>query len=325
MAKVYYIPTLSKKEAREEIIGKILLKEFKNVEIKDENMFIYFDVLSNTDAGFMGNVDLKKAKEKSEKIKDKLLNSKEPMFVALPLEYKETLEIIKQKRMLNPNAVIKEVIKMYKPEITLKATDKLKKQIKSDFEKWKEWIEKSKEYLKKELKIQENILDIYPSFETPRFWVKLDKNQIESFLGKPAPQGVITLDMVKAYYSKINPIIKVIGVEEVENGFVADLTVDRRTKQAKDFIQKWQKEFKDYEKPVNRYLLGDYLPSHLHKIHFHQVNEEDLVIFLTNNKKHIAEELIKTGDWEITYLKTIKNPPNYGKSFNEELKKLLNQ
>ena len=106
MAKVYYIPTLPKKEAREKIIGEILLKEFKDVEIKDKNMFIYFDILPNIDTSLMGNVDLKKAKEKSEKIKDKLLNSKEPMFVALPLEYKETLEIIKQKRMLNPNAVI---------------------------------------------------------------------------------------------------------------------------------------------------------------------------------------------------------------------------
>ncbi len=188
---------------------------------------------------------------------------------------------------------------MYRPEIVLKATDKLKNQIKSDFEKWKEWIEKNKEYLKKELKIQENILDIYPSFETPRFWVKLDKNQIESFLGKPAPQGVITFDMVKVYYSKINPIIKVIGVEEVENNFVADLTIDRRTKQAKTFIQNWQSKFKDYENPVNRYLIGDYLPSHLSKLHWHQVNEEDLIIFLTNNKKHIAEELTKTGEWEL--------------------------
>jgi len=214
---------------------------------------------------------------------------------------------------------------MYKPEITLKATERLKNLIKSDSEKWREWISENKEYIKKELKIQENILDVYPSFETPRFWVKIDKNQIENFLGKPSPQGIVTFSMAKAYYSKINPIIKVIGVKEVKDNFIADLTLDKRTKQAKAFIQKWKEKFKDYEKPVNRYLLGDYLPSHLHKLHWHQVNEEDLVIFLTNNKKHIAEELIKTGNWERTYLKTLKNPPNYAKEFNEELKRRLNQ
>ena len=109
MAKVYYVPVLTKKETKKTIIGEILLKEFKDkvkAGIKDEYIFIYFDILSNADASFMGDLDLNKAVEKLEKIKDKLFNSKEPMLIALPLEYNETVKIIEQKRMLNPNAII---------------------------------------------------------------------------------------------------------------------------------------------------------------------------------------------------------------------------
>ena len=36
-----------KKEAREEIIGEILLKEFKDVEIKDENFFTFSEMSTN--------------------------------------------------------------------------------------------------------------------------------------------------------------------------------------------------------------------------------------------------------------------------------------
>jgi len=56
---------------------------------------------------------------------------------------------------------------MYKPEIVLKATEKLKNQIKSNYEKWKEFQEKGKEHIRNEFDVKEKVIEIEPEFDRP--------------------------------------------------------------------------------------------------------------------------------------------------------------
>ena len=214
---------------------------------------------------------------------------------------------------------------MYKPEIILKSTEKLKNQIKFDYEKWKEFQEKGKEFIKSELGVKEKIIEIEPEFDRPFFWVKLDKKEIEKLIGKQLK--VLTFDAVKFYYSKINPHLKVIKVEENEEGIsFARLTVNRQTKEGKKLSNKWSNHFEEYEQPVLRYIFGIYLNTDVrHLVHWHQVDEENLIVFVSQDKKHIAEKLIETGNWKRTYVKLINNPPNYARDFNKELKRRLSQ
>ncbi len=189
---------------------------------------------------------------------------------------------------------------MYKPEITLKATDKLLNLIKSDWQKYNEFREKAIEYLQ-ELFPDLEVVDVNErTFNKPYFWIRV-------------PKGIKSFAELKNYVSVKYPHILVKGMHEQDGNSYGYLTISIRNKKGKEIEKEWKEKFQDYEQSCIRYEFGWYGKDVYSNLNFHQIDENTIIAFLPQNKKDIAEKLIKTGDWEITYLKAIKNPPNYAK------------
>ncbi|WP_457628651.1 hypothetical protein [Persephonella sp.] len=176
---------------------------------------------------------------------------------------------------------------MYRPEIVLKATDKLIGTIKSDWKKFNEYRKKAVEFLSRETGLPVVSVNEYV-FQKPYFWVEL-------------PQKVVSFSEAKKYLMD-KPYLPLKRVEEEDCTRYAYLSVDTRYKKGKQLLDKWKEFIRDYEKPVVRYLAVSYVPE---GVRIHQIDEENLLAFLPQNKKELAEKLIQSGDFEKARIKLV--------------------
>ena len=133
---------------------------------------------------------------------------------------------------------------MYRPEIVLKATEKLINQIKSDWQKYNEFRKKAIEYLQ-ELFPDFKVVDVNKRvFEKPYFWIEI-------------PEDIKSFKELKEYVSKY-PYIFAKYMQDEGNKTYAYLTVSKTTKKGKEIAKKWKEKFGEYEKPCIRYEFGWY-------------------------------------------------------------------
>jgi len=104
----------------------------------------------------------------------------------------------------------------------------------------------------------------------------------------------------------IYPHIIARTMEKEDGSKYAYLTISRATKEGKEIATEWVRRFKEYEQPCLRYEFSWYGKGIYGNLDFHQVDEETILAFLPQNKKHIAEKLISTGDWKMAKLKVLE-------------------
>ncbi len=174
---------------------------------------------------------------------------------------------------------------MYRPEIVLKATPKLINLIKSDWQKYNEFRKKAIEYLQG-IFSEFTVVDVNERcFDKPYFWIRV-------------PENIKSFNELKEYVS-VYPYVITKRMQEQNGKSYAYLTISRGTKEGKRIAEEWERKFKEYGQPCIRYEFGWYGKDIYSELSFHQVDEETILTFLPQDKKHIAEELIKTGNWRI--------------------------
>ena len=80
------------------------------------------------------------------------------------------------------------------------------------------------------------------------------------------------------------------------------LTISVRSKKGKQIKKEWGEKFQGYEQPCIRYEFAWYGKNVYSNLNLHQVDENTVIVILPQSKKHIAEKLVKTGDWEYAHI-----------------------